>query len=464
MASFTITGFSSSSITRQLLDGETGLVTSTGTLVANTSVAVAGAGSSELTVDGRLSSTAQNGYAFHFDGLVGTARVGAGGEVETGSGGLAFWFEASERAQFLNLGEVRVDGGNAVSLRNSDGAADAVFDNRGDLIVAQGFYAEIGSGRALLTNSGSIDASVTGVVVSLADSEGVARFINNPTGVVKGPGFAAYAGSRNADYIYNKGELLGDVLPSYGADEIWNSNLIDGDVILHFGADRYFGYGGRVTGVIRGDDGADLIVGGAEADSIQGGDGLDRLIGNGGDDSIDGGAKADVIWAGEGADFAEGGLGRDTMVGGGGDDTLYGGHWDDWLQGAADSDMLYGGVGADVLSGGDGDDALYGGDREDRLHGGRGQDDLFGGDGIDVFKFNRFDGVDTIHDFVPGFDKVDLVAFGFGPGDFATKVFPALSSFGTDSVRLSLTAMGGEGAIDFRFTTLAELSADDFIL
>jgi Ca2+-binding RTX toxin-like protein len=69
--------------------------------------------------------------------------------------------------------------------------------------------------------------------------------------------------------------------------------------------------------------------------------------------------------------------------------------------------------GLDKLKGGTGRDTLNGGTGKDRLEGGPGKDVLIGGPGADVFVFT-FDvpnGYDTIQDFQPG---VDLINVGIG--------------------------------------------------
>ncbi len=75
---------------------------------------------------------------------------------------------------------------------------------------------------------------------------------------------------------------------------------------------------------------------------------------------------------------------------------------------------LEGGDGPDSLTGWVYDDTLNGEGGDDRITGLRGDDTLTGGDGEDTFVFlDPTDGVDTITDFVPGVDRIEVSALGF---------------------------------------------------
>ncbi len=76
--------------------------------------------------------------------------------------------------------------------------------------------------------------------------------------------------------------------------------------------------------------------------------------------------------------------------------------------------VLEGGDGPDSLTGWNYDDTLSGEGGDDRITGLRGDDTLTGGDGEDTFVFlDPTDGVDTITDFVPGVDRIEVSALGF---------------------------------------------------
>jgi serralysin len=106
------------------------------------------------------------------------------------------------------------------------------------------------------------------------------------------------------------------------------------------------------------------------------------------------------------------------------------------------------------LFGDAGDDVVTGGNAADTIEGGRGDDFLTGNDGADVFIFrdNRT-GEDTISDFDPSEDVVQLVGF--------EEDFDPLAE-------LSATAQGAEldlgqgDSVLFLGRTVAEFSADDF--
>jgi Ca2+-binding RTX toxin-like protein len=85
------------------------------------------------------------------------------------------------------------------------------------------------------------------------------------------------------------------------------------------------------------------------------------------------------------------------------------------INGTANVDTLIGTDGNDTLYGLAGNDTIYGGTGDDIIFGGAGVDLLFGGAGNDIFRFNRStDGLDKIHDFVTGADRIEIASAGFG--------------------------------------------------
>ena len=78
------------------------------------------------------------------------------------------------------------------------------------------------------------------------------------------------------------------------------------------------------------------------------------------------------------------------------------------LEAGAAGETLAGGDGRDVLIGGAGDDVLRGGAALDVLRDGAGSDTLTGGAGADLFVLAWDETPDTITDFTPGEDRLDL--------------------------------------------------------
>lgn len=180
--------------------------------------------------------------------------------------------------------------------------------------------------------------------------------------------------------------------------------------------------GGAGSDHLEGGAGNDTLFGGYAvadpgdaADTLYGGDGDDLLYGNGGDDFLYGDAGNDTLWGGIGADALHGGDGNDYLAGGGAvahpqdqADSISGGNGNDYILGNGGNDHLYGDGGNDTIYGGVGEDIIYGGAGDDVIYGQIGNDQLFGGAGRDIFVFQANDGIDTIHDFVRGEDKIAI--------------------------------------------------------
>lgn len=276
--------------------------------------------------------------------------------------------------------------------------------------------------------------------------------VNGDDLLIGGPGNDWLYGGDGADTLY--GSDGNDVL--YG--EAGNDSLSGGA-----GADYL--YGGAGDDTLDGGDGNDVLYGEAGNDSLSGGAGMDYLYGGAGDDTLNGGEGPDALYGQDGNDLLIGGPGffTDILVGGPGDDTL------DGASGLGDYDLMDGGPGNDVyyvdtpadltfeapnggidtvyanikgagyylwpnvenlillgttpfgvgneldnlLIGNDVSNWLLGGAGNDTINGGRGNDVLFGEAGADLFVFEPGTGVDTIGDFTPGEDRIQLLGFGF---------------------------------------------------
>ncbi|WP_307942307.1 retention module-containing protein [Pseudomonas mosselii] len=180
----------------------------------------------------------------------------------------------------------------------------------------------------------------------------------------------------------------GNTLTGTSGDDVLLAGA--GDTILHGGA------------------GNDVLVAGAGNNSLYGGDGDDLLIGGPGNDLLDGGPGNDTAsyaraTSGVTVDLSH--VGQQNTVGAGldtltGIENLIGSDYNDTLTGNDGDNLLNGGAGNDVLRGGAGNDILIGG---------RGDDTLTGGSGNDTFVWQKGDtGHDTVIDFTPGSDRLDL--------------------------------------------------------
>uniref|UniRef100_UPI0012DD784E type I secretion C-terminal target domain-containing protein n=1 Tax=Pseudomonas taiwanensis TaxID=470150 RepID=UPI0012DD784E len=165
---------------------------------------------------------------------------------------------------------------------------------------------------------------------------------------------------------------------------------------------------GEGNNTLNGNNGHDVLVGGAGNDSLYGGNGDDLLIGGAGNDVLDGGNGIDTasyasatgpITVNLSMDGAQntGGAGVDTLAR---IENLIGSDYGDTLIGSSGDNVLDGGLGNDMLNGGSGQDTLIGGP---------GNDTVTGGIGNDTFVWHKGDaGHDTVTDFTPGSDHLDL--------------------------------------------------------
>lgn len=103
---------------------------------------------------------------------------------------------------------------------------------------------------------------------------------------------------------------------------------------------------------------------------------------------------------------------------------IYGTDGNDILRGYDADQYIYGGAGNDIIYGGGGNDTIDGGAGNDIIHGGKGADRLIGGAGQDIFVYTSFDESganvlqrDTIEDFTPGEDFIDLSKMSYYYGN-----------------------------------------------
>jgi hypothetical protein len=188
-------------------------------------------------------------------------------------------------------------------------------------------------------------------------------------------------------------------------------------------------FGSDLTG--RGNELDNTIYGdGAGANNLYGMAGNDYIVGGSGNDKIDGGTGADNMYGGAGNDtyYVDNPLDQVHEDANGGTDKVYAStsfalgteEWVEYLYANAGTtavtltgnelaNHIYGGSGNDTIIGGDGVDSLYGGAGDDRIVGGAGIDQLYGQGGSNTFVLTPTTADrDTIHDFVPGSDFLEM--------------------------------------------------------
>ena len=188
--------------------------------------------------------------------------------------------------------------------------------------------------------------------------------------------------------------------------------------------------GRAIAATIDGENGNDLLVGGAGDDVLLGSAGNDTLIGGGGDDQLNGGAGTNTADYGAFPSGVRVRLRGDKRGragdGHGGRDSLWsiqnvnGTAFDDRLNGDANDNTIQGGSGNDRIKAGAGNDSIDAGDGHNRIWGGGGDDTIQGGSGDDRIKAGA--GNDMV-DAGLGINVVKIgasvfSAAGLGSGDF----------------------------------------------
>lgn len=163
------------------------------------------------------------------------------------------------------------------------------------------------------------------------------------------------------------------------------------------------------------------IAVGARIENAFGGAGADTILGNALDNVLDGGAGGDLLYGGAGADTLDGNSDADTLFGGAGDDIFYvddtqdiiletvGGGYDRVLT-TVSYDLAFGLSIQELRATGGAALDMGGNESSNRLIANSGENRLTGGGGADVFVFETATAADgdTLTDFAPGQDKIDL--------------------------------------------------------
>ncbi|MEL6914399.1 MAG: calcium-binding protein [Pseudomonadota bacterium] len=293
-------------------------------------------------------------------------RGGAGNDSLTGGGG----------ADTLDGGEGgdRLEGGAGGDLLRGEDGADMLWGGVGDDRL------EGGAGDDEALGEAGNDTLMGGLGADTLRG---------------GEGADSLAGEADADEL--RGGTGNDTLDGGAGGDLLFAEDGDDSLMGGEGDDGLWGAAGR--DMLDGGAGDDSLDGGTGDDTLLGGTGNDTLLGGQGDDSLDGFRGDDFMRGGDGDDNFRGGVGYDTLLGEAGDDflrggidadILEGGAGDDQLRGQRHGDTLYGGSGDDNLKGGGGNDVLHGNAGNDFLKGGTRVDELFGGRGDDRLFGNAF--------------------------------------------------------------------------
>ncbi len=144
-------------------------------------------------------------------------------------------------------------------------------------------------------------------------------------------------------------------------------------LVLGQGAGDIYGVGNDMANTVTGNEGANLLLGGAGDDVVNGADGADRLFGEAGADTLNGDAGADYLAGGAGNDILNGLADADQVHGEAGDDIIDGGagSFTDLLTGGDGNDVIRAASGQgeyDILNGAAGDDVYYIDSRDDIIY------------------------------------------------------------------------------------------------
>lgn len=254
MTSFVIS--TASETAQSLVSGETGVVTTSGSIVSLVGLsAIDGAGSYRLTIDGMVL-----GATYGINGASGSAgriSIGSGGYVSGGSAAI----NSSSSTSFDANNAGTLQGGTYGILSTTTNPAtghDFSLTNTGTISGGYGVYAAIIEGDATINNSGTILGRNNAIFVVSSGSDSRTSIDNS--GILQASGATAnaiYIDSGSSS-IVNSGTINGSITLGGAASRLTNSGTINGNIYGSALADIYTFSGGTVSGTIFGDSGDDI--------------------------------------------------------------------------------------------------------------------------------------------------------------------------------------------------------------
>jgi Ca2+-binding RTX toxin-like protein len=141
-------------------------------------------------------------------------------------------------------------------------------------------------------------------------------------------------------------------------------------------------------------------------------------------------------------------------------DRFSGGLGDDFMQGFDGSDRLLGGPGNDEIWDGEGMDRVSGGTGNDTIVNEPGIDEISSGDGRDIIVFLPRSGLDTIQDFDPGQDTIEIRGYTNILSFRDLSAFIELDETG-DNTLINLSAADGTAAATGNDAVIVLLGVDE---
>jgi serralysin len=440
-------------------------------------------GSRDVVIDLRdapLTGSKAGGYLSRVDGVLGGFTIANGVTIENalaGSGDDSL--TGNEAANTLSGGagadRMAGGGGNDVYLLNESGDRVLEATSGGIDQIRSSIDYTLGANVEGLRLFGSAVAAEGNESANLLAGNSKANLLEGAAGndtLLGGAGADSLYGGTGidvADFLGASTDLRVSLNSGTGRGGIAEGDRLRSIEGLAGGEGDDLLFGSPLANRLLGRGGDDSAYGNGGNDLLYGGAGEDRLDGGADDDTLDGWTGRDRLYAGDGEDRLAGGNENDVAYGGDGEDRLYGGSGVDGLWGGDDADLLYGGndkdrlsgdTGHDRLQGEAGDDTVYGGAGNDTLQGQTGDDLLHGGTGKDVFIVRTSGGTDTIWDFAPGEDRLDLTSFDFANAS-AVRAIAQLSG---GRLLLDLPGTAGGTVLLRGLDAVDDLQAGDLIL